>query len=69
MDSGAIGVPGSARALACRFRRHAETNLAKRRGPRCLGRKSPRWRGRHRQHARRVRSPEACFRAEAAIRV
>jgi len=67
MESSARDVLGSARALARWFRRHAETNLAWSGGTALPGKESPRWRGRHRQHARRVRSPDASFRTMAAI--
>jgi hypothetical protein len=51
------GSSGERTRLACWLRRLAATHLAL---PRKLAQtgKSSRWRGRHRQHARRARSPE-----------
>src|SRR5882724_1357491 len=49
--------------LACCFRRLAENHPGKRDRSFAVSiqEKSSRWRGRHRQHARRVRSPESMF--------
>ena len=52
---------GSARVSRAGFGVHAETIFAKHSAPdlQRTHRKSPRWRGRHRQHAGRVRYPRA----------
>ena len=49
-SAAALSSLGSARALACSLRRLAAMLCEW---------KSSRWRGRHRQHARRVRSPDS----------
>jgi hypothetical protein len=50
-------LPGEHTRLACWFRRLAETHFAEMTGEPELREKSLRLRGRNRQHARRVRSP------------